>query len=236
MARGTNLDRVRDIQAALKRAKPGDELSLAECAMIWGIGKGSFVNVRERMGKFPAPKPGAGNSILYPARQALEAMLEYETRADAAERDRQKRAAAIMGMTGGRGRRKAEEVFLPPSEMLKLSRLRAEIEQREREQGLYAPIADLRNLLASVFGTLSETLGRLELKADPNGLWEPEVRQAVQAAGRECLLLIHAQVSDMLGPDADNGPPRTKKPRSPGNGSGLAPARRKAPGRAGKHR
>jgi hypothetical protein len=223
VARGTNLDRVRDIQAALKRAKPGDELSLAECAMIWGVSKGSFINRREQMAKFPNAKPGAGNSLLYPAQAALRAMLEHETRADEAERERQTRAAAIMGMSGGRGRRKVEEVFLAPSEMLKLSRLRAEIEQREREQGLYAPIADLRNLLASVFGTLSETLGRLELKADPNGLWEADVRQAVQAAGRECLLLIHAQVSDMLGPDADNGPPRTKKPRGAASGSGLAP-------------
>ena len=105
MARGTNLTRVQDIRGALKRAKAGDLLSLTDCAMIWGISKGAFVNVRNRMATFPDGQEGAKNTILYPAVAALNAMLEHETRADAAEQERQQRAAAILGMNGKRGRR-----------------------------------------------------------------------------------------------------------------------------------
>lgn len=232
MARGTNLERVQDIQRASKRAKAGDQLSLAELALIWGVGKGAFVNVRERMGGFPDPTPGPGNSLLYPAVDALKVMLEYETRADAAERERQTRAAAILGMRGGRGRRKKDEVHLPPSELLKLSRLRAEIEQRERDQGLYVLRSEVENLFGDVFGVQSEWLGQLSLKCDPNGLWDPEVRAAVDEAGRECLLLIHAELSDMLPEDADSGPRRAKKPRGAGNRAGRASPRRKPQRRA----
>lgn len=234
MARGTNLDRVKDLQAALKRAKPGDKLALAECAIIWGIGKGAFVNVRNRMADFPDPEPGPANSLLYEARPAIQAMLNYETRADAEERERQARAAAVMGMKGGRGRRKKDEIFLPPSELLKLSRLRAEIEQREREQALYVKRREVEDMLGDIFGIQSEHLGQLSLKADPNGLWDPEMRAAVDAAGRDVLLLIHGKISHMLPKDADRRPGRTKKSGSQGSGSGGAPARRQRTRRPSK--
>lgn len=231
MARGTNLTRVQDIRGALKRAKAGDLLSLTDCAMIWGISKGAFVNVRNRMATFPDGQEGAKNTILYPAVAALNAMLEHETRADAAEQERQQRAAAILGMNGKRGRRKQEQVYLPPSEMLKLSRLRAEIEERERNMGLYTKTADVRALLAAIFSIQTDCLGHLENKADPNGQWPAALREEVGKAGRACLLQIHRQLSHMLPPDADSGPRRASKPRSKADSP-----RRKPPVRASVER
>lgn len=235
MARGTNLERVQDLQRAMKRARPDDVLSLAELALIWGIGKGAFVNIRNRMGGFPDAAPGPQNSLLYPALKALKVMLEHETRADAAEQERASRAAAILGMDGRKGgRRKADEVVLPPSELLKLSRLRAEIEERERTQGEYVKLADVRAQGARVYSVMSETLGQLSMKADPNGLWPPEVREAVDKAGRQQLLVVHRELSDMLGPDADSEPSRPSKSGNASSRARGASPRRRPPQRLGK--
>lgn len=227
MARGTNLTRVKDLQAAIRRAKKGDALSLTELAMIWGVSKGAFVNVRQKMVGFPAGEQGPGNSILYPAAEALKIMLDYETRADEEERERQSRAAAIMGLNRKNGRRPKAEVFLPPSELLKLSRLRAEIEERERNQGEFVPRSDVRSTAARIYAVLSEHLGQLELRVDPNGLLPAETRNRIGAEGRKALLAIHSELSDMLGADVDHGPGRTETARGPAGKPRAAPARRK---------
>jgi hypothetical protein len=230
MARGTNLERVKALQSGVKRAKLGDKLSFTELALLWGVSKGAFTNVRQRMTGFPAGEPGPGNSILYPAKQALEVMLEYETRADAAEQERQSRAAAIMGLDRKGGRRKKEQVYLPPSELLKLSRLRAEIEERERNQGEYVPRAEVRATAARTYAILSEHLGQLDLRVDPNGLLPAETRAKLGEQGRKALLAIHAELSDMLGADVDHGPSRTPKRRGPAGGAERTPPRRKRKG------
>jgi hypothetical protein len=228
MARGTNLQRVKDLQSAIRRAKPDDKLSLTELAMIWGVTKGAFVNVRQKMMGFPAGEQGPGNSTLYPATPALKIMLDYETRADEEERERQSRAAAIMGLDRkGPGRRKKAEVFLPPSELLKLSRLRAEIEERERNQGEYVPRSDVRATAARVYALLSEHLGQLELRVDPNGLLPAETRNRIGENGRKALLAIHSELSDMLGGDVDHGPSGTETARGAARRTGAASPRRK---------
>ncbi len=227
MARGTNLERVKALQAGLKRAKADDKLSFTELTLLWGVSKGAFTNVRQKMLGFPSPEPGPGNSVLYPAREALSVMLEYETRADEAERERQQRAAAIMGLNRKGGRRPKDEVYLPPSELLKLSRLRAEIEERERNQGEYVHRAEVRATAARIYAILSEHLGQLEARVDPNGLLTAELRAKAGEQGRKALLAIHAELSDMLGADVDHGPGRTQGARKSAGRPKRAPARRK---------
>lgn len=210
----------------MKKAGPDDRLSLSELAMIWGVSKGAFVNLREKMADFPDSIEGPRNSLIYPASGALKAMLEYETRADEAELERQRRAAQIMGMDRGRGRRKRQEIFLPPGEMLKLSRLRAEIEQREREQGEYVHRDKVRGVAARIYGVLNDHLSQLETRVDPNGLLPTEVRAKIGEDGRAALLAIHADLSDTLGVDADDRPSRAARPRKQAPRPKRAQARR----------
>lgn len=227
MTRGANLERVTRLQSAMKRAGADDKLSHTELAQLWGISKGAFTNLRNRVDGFPDGEEGPRNSLLYPAKAALKALFEYETRADQAEQERQKRAAEILGMDRGRGRRKRDEIILPPSEMLKLSRLRGEIEQREREQGEYIHRDKVRGVGARIYGVLNDALSRLEERVDPNGLLPAEQRARIGELGRTALVAIHADLSETLGIDADDGPSRAEGTARPPRRVKRAPARRK---------
>lgn len=211
MARGSNLDRIGRLEAAHKKARKGQKLSLTELAALFGVAKGTFVNTRNKIAAFPDPEQGSGNQILYPAKAAIKALLDYETRADDEELERQKQAAAIIGAAERPRGKKKTDVFLPPSEMLKLSRLRAEIEERQRQQGEYVPISEMRNLAARIYGVLNDQLSQLELRVDPNGLLPAEVRLKVSELGRAAMLEIHRDMSDTLGVDVDDKPSRAQK-------------------------
>lgn len=218
MARGSNLERIQRLRAAQKRAKADDMMTLTELQHLWGSSKGAFVNTRNKMAEFPEPQQGNANQLIYPAAPAIKAMLEHETREDAAEQERRERAMAIMGGQT-KGRKKKDEVYLPPSELLKYSRLQAEIEERERNQGAYIPISDVSGTAARIYAIISDHLGQLETRVDPNGLLPSETRVKLGELGRSAQLAIHKELSDMLGSDVDDHasrpPQRRKAPRRP---------------------
>lgn len=214
MARGSNIERITRLQNALRRAKPEDVLSNTELVHLVGMAsKGAFTNLRNQVENFPAAQDGPRGSLLFPARAAIEALLKYETREDEEELERQARAAAILGLGGKGGKRPKNAVILPPSELLKLSRVRAEIEERERTQREYIPASDVTATAARIYAILSDHLSTLEQRVDPNGLLPVETRAAIGEQGRTAQLAIHAELSDMLGVDVDDGPSRTAKPR-----------------------
>ena len=228
MARGTNIKRVNTLKAALKKAKASDLLSNTELVALYGISKGAFTNIKNQIASFPEGQEGPRNSILYPAKAALEALLKHETREDEEEEARRRRAAEILGENSPRGRRKkAEEIWLPPSEMLKLSRLRAEIEQREREQGEYVPVHKVPATASRIYATIAEILDQLDIKVDPNGLLGAGERGKIAELGRSALLVVHGELSDMLGVDVDDLASGTQKPSRKAARTKRAPARRK---------
>ena len=194
---------------------------------MWGTGKGAFTNLRHRVAGFPEAEEGPRGSNLYDAPKALKALLDYETRADAEEMARQKRAAEIIGIGSKPGRKKkAPEIFLPPSEMLKLSRLRAEVEEREREQGQYIHRDKVRGTATRIYRTLNESLSMLEVRVDPNGLLSADLRMKVSELGRTALLAIHRELSDTLGLDVDDLPSGTARATSKAKRAKRAQPRR----------
>lgn len=227
MSRGPNAVRRRDIEAALRRAKPEDYLRLDQLAIIWGTTKTNFVNVKALMPEFPAPIAGPKNAHLYPARAALKVMLAYEKRNDKVAADLEGRFSRIMGRTpakGGRGKAAREpEPMLPLNDLATASRVMAETEQRERDMGLYCPLADQASTAGLVFGMFSDFLSNLSTQVDPNGVLAPEVHAFLKIRGTELSLQMHGEMRDMLSGDA--------KPRSSGNKGS-----RGANGRAGGSR
>ncbi len=213
MREKANPNRRRDIAAALKRAKPGDHLTLQDIALVWGVTKQRFVTVRNQMADFPDPLPGQGNVYIYPAKQALEAMLAHETRHDDAARARQKRTALILGHVA-RGRAAEDIGAYTPNDLSTLARLAADTEQRERDQGLYVPVAEVAALAGEIFGEISEFMGGLANMVDPHGLLPPSTRAQIDSGGSEALLGLHRRMKDMLSPDAKPRGNRTASVRT----------------------
>lgn len=219
MRRGPNLNRRKDLEAAIARAQPDEMLTLSALALAWGSTKTNFVNVKANIADFPTPVDGPKNSHLYPARDALEAMLRYERRNDAMQAEMQQTANAILG----RSKASSVETTLPVSELATLSRLAAEVETRERDQGLWANLAEMASTAGQVFASISGFLGSLANEIDPNGQLPPETRTLLDQRGRDKLLSVHGEMKYMLSGDAA---PRSRQPTKTSRASRRArPAR-----------
>jgi hypothetical protein len=209
--------RVQDIGAALKRSKPKDLLALEHLAILWGVTKPRFVTVQRAMVGFPDPKPAPkemglpANSHVYAAIPALKAMLAYAGRHQVAARAKQALTDAILGV---RRDSTEPEVHHTPNELAVLSRLRAETEERERQQGLYVPVAEIAAVAGDVFSEISDWIEKLPNAIDPHGELPPATRVAIRDRGREELLQLHKRMKHILTRDvAPSGDP--KKARGP---------------------
>jgi hypothetical protein len=202
-----NITRRADLKRAIKRAKPDDLLTLEGLASVWGVVKTRFVNVKNDITMtigFPQHQPGPNNTHLYPAKPALEQMLAYETRNDELSSARQARQAQILG-AGRKGSKAASTSDLhTPRELIDLNRIAADLEAREREQGLYIPASDVAATTGEVFSQLSEFCGNLANNVDPNGQLPPDVRERIDKGGATALIKFHAQLKGLMNADAVN--------------------------------
>jgi len=213
-----NPNRRSDIAAALKKAKPADMLSLEDLAFIWGTTKGPFVTAKKNMVGMPPPIP-QGTQHIYNARAALKAMRDYETRNDAAAVSQQKRADAILGTLARERRDEATSTGLPVRDLQILNRMAAEVEDRERQQRLFIPAAEVAAEVGAVFSELSEFIAGLSNKVDPNGLLDPGLRQQIDDEGATALLGFNRRLKLLLDADVVAGstrgtPDRAGKPRA----------------------
>lgn len=227
---GPNLARRSDLKAALKRAGTDDLLTLDACAVLWGVVKTRFVNVRndiEATIGWPQPQPGPRNSFLYPAKEAIEKMLAYEMRHDDLAADRQKRIDKILGRTRRVGSKSPSDGYaMPVNEMATIHRLATEIEVRERNQRLYIPAAEVSATCGEVFAIFSEFCGDLDNRCDPNGELPAETRRRIRELGFDLQLRIHGEIKELLAADADTGSTDLARNRAPANRSRRASARR----------
>lgn len=215
--RAANQHRRRDFERALANVQPDDEVTLVDLTALWGGTKANFSNVRAQittMFGWPAPREGDRGTLFWPAKESYEQVLRYLSRNDEAAAQRAAKINALLGRD-----QDSDASVLPVSELAQLSRVRAEIEERERQQGAYAPLADIAATAARVFGLMSSTLGTLEMQADPNGKWPTDVRKAVHKAGTDLLLRIHAEMKDMLSGNVASGHSPSKRSRATGGRS-----------------
>lgn len=213
-----NTTRRADLRAAIKRAKKDDLLRLEDLARVWGVVKTRFVNIKNDITMtigFPAHVQGPNNTHLYPAKESLEKLLAYETRNDEVTTARQERAAAILGQNG-KGKASAASLH-NPNELATLSRLAAEIEDRERDQRLYIPAAEVSAVGGEIFSLFSEFCGSLDNHVDPNGQLSADIRKRIRDGGHRTLMSIHERMKGLLNaqPAADRrAPGRARKPRT----------------------
>lgn len=227
--RGPNLNRRADLEAALARCKPGDVISLQDLATLYGTSKQNFTNLLrqiERMFDMPAWTIGPRGIHVYPAAKAIRVIIAYEKRNDAQAATLQERTARILG-NGKRKPGAAQDAMLPISEMAVASRVMAETEQRERDQGLHTSLADQASTAGEVFGMISGFLSELEAEIDPNGELPMKVRAKLREGGNKLALKIHGRMKDML---SGNAVPKSQRPKGARAKDGRA--RRSSPGRA----
>lgn len=220
MADKTDSKRLVDLKAALKRVKKGQTISLADCAGLWGVTRPRFVQKRAEMAGFPDMVERQGNAHLYPARDAIEAMIAHIDRHQRANKSKASRLGALIGSD-----QMAEHIAggFSIAELARANQLSAELEQRQRDQGLFVPVVDVQRTIGMVFSEISEFMSNLSNLIDPHGnRFTPALRAAVDAASHEQLLRVHGQLKGMLSPDVEPSPTRkpARKPRA-------APARRK---------
>lgn len=220
MAGKTDQRRLTDLKVALKAAKPKDALTLEDCAALWGVTKARFVTVAKNFPKWPDKVGQEGNKHLFPAKKAIQSMIAYLERH---QKNEQKRTSELQEMIGGADQ--MAETFAGGwsiAELAKANQLAAELEQRQRDQGLYVPIAEVQQVIGSVFSELSEALSDLANVVDPHGRLPAETRALVNSHSHEHLLSIHGKLKGMLSPDVGRTRDKAtaKKPRKP-------PARRK---------
>jgi len=220
----TDSKRLVDLEAALKALgrKKAPLISLDECAALWGVTKPRFVTKRKEMAGFPDMAERDGNAHLYPAREALKAMISFIQRHQTANAAKTKRLGQLIGTD-----QMSEQMVgnFSIAELAKANQLAAEIEQRMRDQGLYVRVDELQRVVGMVFSEVSETLSNLSNLVDPHGRLEPETRTLIDTNAHELLLRTHKNLKGMLSPDAvDTGNRKpARKPRK-------APARRKRSG------
>lgn len=222
MSRGSiNEQRRNDIRYAQRRIKGGEKLTLTELAMIWGTSKARFVTVREAIDGFPAyEKAKTGNEHLYPAKEALDAMLAYEMRHDAARKDKALRQARMI--EGKKRRGAAPVVALPADEMLKINRLATEAEEREIRQRELLWAADVQRTYGLIFAKISTFIASLRSSIDPNGELPAEMGTKLDERGREALLGLHGDIKGLLSGDGNGrSTPRNRKTSGRARGSGT---------------
>ena len=220
MAGKSDQKRLTDLKAALKAAKPKDRVTLEDCAALWGVVKARFVTVAKNFPNWPDKVAVEGNKHLFPAKKAIQSMIGYLERHQANEKHRSSELAAMIGSTD----QMAEQITggFSIAELAKANQLAAELEQRQRDQGLYIPVDDVQRTIGNVFSEISEFMSDLANVVDPHGRLPAETRALVNSNAHEHLLSLHAKLKGMLSPDVVSArdPEPAKKPRKP-------PARRK---------
>jgi hypothetical protein len=211
--RRTSEPRLASLRAALKAAKPTDDLTLDALTVIWGSSKGQFTKIRDACLNFPAHKTGPHGVLIYPARPALQALIALETKDDKAAETLAKRQNAMLGSARRAAGRNAKpaQVVVPIEQLTKAFRLSAEIEQRERDQGEYVRSDDVARVLGNAFSIISGKLSTLETLVDPDGTMPLPLREMISQAGKDVLLQAHAAVKHMLAGDVRRNPPRARK-------------------------
>jgi phage terminase Nu1 subunit (DNA packaging protein) len=205
----SSIARRADLAAALKSFKKREHITIEDLALLWGVTKARFVNLRGQIADFPLPIGKDGNALLYEARPAIESLLRYESRNDTATAARSSKVARILGASAP-----DEESALPASEMLALARARAEVQKQQKEQGTLVTFAEVQEVAAEVFGEISNVLGKLSDSVDPNGKLPATVRAILDDLGKDLLLRSYNRMNDMLSDDVDGHPPGATKARA----------------------
>lgn len=205
------LERRKGLAGARKRAKPGAEISLEMLAHLWKVTKARFVNVKAEIPEFPEPssKDPKTGALNYPAVEALDALIDWEHRDDKVAAAKNERHRKLLG--GKVEEPPADEVIMPPSELLKYDQLSASVQKREIDQGNLVRAADVAALAAQVFSLCSGYFGGLANAVDPNGLLDHEVRASLDAGGRDLLFKLHGEMSALFGAGE---PPPVEQPRA----------------------
>lgn len=201
-----NPNRRQSLKIALEKADQHDLVGLDFLAGLWGVSKPRFVNVKRELEQhydFPQFQQGPGNTHLYPAKAAIEVLLNWETRNDNHQRSKIDQSRRILGLTDDAKAESALSIH-SPQELLILSRLNADLRQQERDQGLWLRVEDVSSTTAEVFFMISEVLSDLDNQLDPNGFFEPTIRIKLKDLGHGLLNKVHDGLKVLL--DADGQP------------------------------
>lgn len=192
------------IEAKKRFARSKKLLSLDELAILYGLSKGAFVNLRKMIPDFPDPAERKSNAYFYPAHAAVSALLAYVTRHEETQADHARRLRALAGPPQDLG--DGDAPTLTANEQLKAYDLRQKLKEEAIEQGHLHRSDHCAAVSERVFSLISRTFGKPSDSMDPNGRWPAAVRAQIDKAGEALVLQCYNQMRDMLGQDANQQP------------------------------
>ena len=221
----TETERLVDIKAALKAAKPKDETTLEELATVWGVTKPRFVTKKLEFVGFPDKIRVEKNVHIFKLIPCLKAMIAHIERHLSVSKSKTKRLAELTGIDHMQAEQHGN---LSIAEIAKANQIGTELEQRALDQGLYVPILDVQRDVGQVFSLMSEFYSTAANRLDPHGrLLTPEMRAALEKNAHDSLLEMHSILKAWLSGDVDGTPTGSAARRDR-----KAPTRRKPPKRA----
>jgi hypothetical protein len=214
----TDAQRIADIKALLAKTKPKDELSLQDCAAVWGVSRPRFINKRAEMADFPQERRD-GNAHYYPAKAALKAMLNRLEEQNRRSTERATRLGKLVPKNLS-----SSISNLSVQDLARLNRLHMDVEVRERDQGDWIAKAEVSMVVGEVFSDIAEFMSGLANKIDPHGRLSPKIRADIDSNGREALLKLHRKIKGLVD-DVDAGSAgtenrRSRRPQVRGQGKG----------------
>lgn len=208
--RADRLERRQRLARALKRVKGDEEISLTNLAHLWNVTKARFVNVKAAIPNFPDPssKDSKDGALNYPARTTIQVLIDWEHRDDKIKTEKAERHRRLVGIQADAP---AEEVLIPPSELLKYDQLATSIQKRKIDQGELLKAKEVHDDAAQAFSKISAAIGQLANSLDPNGILDAEMRGKLDDLGRKLLFGLYNDMSKLFGPDTQPDP---DQPRS----------------------
>ena len=193
--------RIKILSAAQKRAKSvfkkDEVLSARPMCEVLSVSWGTLKNWCEEIEGFEASgaftRGGEGIKWNFKVHETIEYLLAWAKSAQTAEKAQQKRVSKLVGIP---------KENLPATfnldDLQKSVRIQREFQSQKIAQGKLCDV-DVVSLAFTLYNsTVQQTILDAAQRADPNGIWKPEIRESFENELRNILLSVERAAQDCV--------------------------------------
>lgn len=207
-------DRLPRLKKALNDYSAKDMESQQKLAELYGVALSRFTTlIKSRLKDFPPAKTKGDRTNWYPARAAIQVMINYTEGKGALKRESAQRAAAVLAgepvpATDGESPAAKNpgwpEGLMTPQELDRLASAQTRIWRLKKEQGEYVLRSEVEDMARRVFSLITQRIMNIPNIVDANGKLPPAERAALQRECREINLALYRETEGLLD-HADSG-------------------------------
>jgi len=220
------------LKAALERFTDDDRASQKDLAELYGVAPSRLSTlVKTRFTGFPAAEKRGDKTHWYPARAAIQVMIDYIQGTTAAAQAQAKRHTEVMA--GAQPAREEAEAIdaeadkpMSASEIDKLITAQTKMWKLAKDQGLYVLADDVRRRARQAYSLFTRSITAIPARIDPNGKLPVEVRTAVDKACRQITAEVQDAMMEMMGANDEAVEPAGRRSRTDEDQRGRRSSRR----------